>query len=70
MVTATFATMSCWDRAAHIDAGMFLVFACPSCRSSTRRAIRALDPVWFVPLSNIVMLWVFAFSRWPSQDKV
>ena len=25
--------------------------------------------VWFVPLLNIIMLWVFAFSRWPSGSK-
>ncbi len=23
----------------------------------------------FVPLLNFVMLWVFAFSRWPSENK-
>ncbi len=25
--------------------------------------------VWFVPLVNIIMLWVFAFSRWPAESK-
>ena len=23
--------------------------------------------IWLVPIVNIVMLWVFAFSRWPNQ---
>ncbi|MDE2227434.1 MAG: hypothetical protein KGL11_00145 [Alphaproteobacteria bacterium] len=22
--------------------------------------------LWFVPLVNLVVLWVFAFSRWPA----
>ena len=22
--------------------------------------------IWFVPLANIVMLWVFAFADWPN----
>jgi Na+/melibiose symporter-like transporter len=25
--------------------------------------------MWFVPIANIVMLWVFAFSDWPSLEK-
>lgn len=24
--------------------------------------------LWFVPLVNLVMLWVFAFARWPAVD--
>ena len=24
---------------------------------------------WFVPLLNVIMLWVFAFSRWPVEDR-
>jgi hypothetical protein len=25
--------------------------------------------IWFVPLVNIIFLWIFAFSRWPSESK-
>jgi hypothetical protein len=25
--------------------------------------------VLFIPLVNIIMIWVFAFSRWPVQDR-
>ena len=25
--------------------------------------------IWLVPIANIVMLWVFAFSDWPNLAK-
>jgi hypothetical protein len=25
--------------------------------------------LWFVPLANIIMLWVFAFADWPNLAK-
>lgn len=25
--------------------------------------------LWFVPIANVIGLWVFAFSRWPALDK-
>jgi hypothetical protein len=25
--------------------------------------------LWFVPLANIIMLWVFAFADWPNLVK-
>ncbi len=25
--------------------------------------------IWLVPIANIVFLWIFAFSRWPLEDR-
>ena len=25
--------------------------------------------LWFVPIVNLVFLWIFAFSRWPVEDR-
>ena len=25
--------------------------------------------LWFVPLLNLIFLWIFAFSDWPSKSK-
>jgi hypothetical protein len=27
---------------------------------------RALSLLWFVPLVNVIFLWVFAFAEWPA----
>jgi O-antigen ligase len=29
----------------------------------------ALSLLWFVPLVNLVFLWVFAFARWPAMER-
>jgi uncharacterized membrane protein YhaH (DUF805 family) len=26
--------------------------------------------LWFVPLVNLIMLWVFALSRWPIEEQL
>ena len=28
---------------------------------------RAWILIWFVPAVNVIFLWIFAFSRWPTQ---
>jgi len=25
--------------------------------------------IWLVPIANFVFLWIFAFSRWPLEDR-
>jgi hypothetical protein len=46
----------------------FLIFALPVMEVIHKAGYSRLwILVWFVPLLNIIMLWVFAFSRWPSQ---
>jgi hypothetical protein len=25
--------------------------------------------LWFVPLVNLIFLWIFAYSRWPAIDR-
>ena len=29
----------------------------------------ALSVLWIIPVLNVVMLWVFAFSRWPALPR-
>ncbi len=29
----------------------------------------ALSLLWFVPVANLVFLWVFAFARWPAVEQ-
>jgi len=49
----------------------FLVFALPIMEVIHKAGYsRVWILLWFVPLVNIVFLWIFAFSRWPSQNKV
>ncbi len=49
----------------------FLIFALPIMEILHKAGYsRVWILVWFVPLVNVIMLWVFAFSRWPSQSKV
>jgi hypothetical protein len=46
----------------------FLIFALPVMEIVHKAGYsRIWILVWFVPLLNIIMLWVFAFSRWPNQ---
>ena len=30
---------------------------------------RAWILIMFVPLLNIIFLWIFAFKRWPAEDR-
>jgi len=48
----------------------FLIFALPIMEIIHKAGYsRIWILVWFVPLANIVMLWVFAFSRWPAGSR-
>jgi len=48
----------------------FLIFALPVMEIVHKAGYsRIWILVWFVPLLNIIMLWVFAFSRWPARSK-
>ena len=48
----------------------FLIFALPVMQIIHKAGYsRIWILVWFVPLLNIIMLWVFAFSRWPVGGK-
>ena len=48
----------------------FLIFALPMMEIIHKAGYsRIWILVWFVPLLNIIMLWVFAFSRWPAGSK-
>jgi hypothetical protein len=29
----------------------------------------ALSLLWFIPLVNIIFLWVFAFAEWPALKR-
>ena len=53
-----------------LTAGAFLIFFVPIAQIIHKAGYSRLwILVWFVPLLNIVMLWVFAFSRWPVENK-
>ena len=26
--------------------------------------------LWYVPLVNVIFLWVFAFAKWPNEPKL
>jgi len=46
----------------------FLIFALPVMEIIHKAGYsRIWILIWFVPLVNIIFLWIFAFSRWPSQ---
>lgn len=46
----------------------FLVFALPMMEVIHKAGYsRAWILIWFVPLVNIIFLWIFAFSRWPAH---
>jgi hypothetical protein len=47
------------------------IFVYPICRIVGKAGYSpALGLLWFVPLVNIVMLWVFALSEWPIQRRL
>jgi hypothetical protein len=47
-----------------------LIFVYPICRIVGKAGFApAWGLLWFVPLVNIVMLWVFALSEWPVQRR-
>lgn len=50
-----------------IVAGVFLVPIAQIIHKAGYSRIWIL--LWFVPLLNIVFLWIFAFSRWPAEDR-
>ncbi|MDE2184760.1 MAG: hypothetical protein KGJ78_17230 [Alphaproteobacteria bacterium] len=46
----------------------FLVFALPMMEIIHKAGYsRVWILIWFVPVVNVIFLWIFAFSRWPSQ---
>jgi len=48
----------------------FLIFALPMMEIIHKAGYsRIWILIWFVPLVNLIFLWIFAFSRWPSQNK-
>ena len=48
---------------------VLLVF--PVCRIVGKAGYSPLlGLLWFIPLVNLVMLWVFAFAEWPVQRRV
>ena len=48
----------------------FLIFALPVMEIIHKAGYsRIWILVWFIPLLNIIMLWVFAFSRWPAGSR-
>ena len=54
---------------------VILIFYVIGIMVPTARILRraGLSGVWciftFVPLLNIILLWVFAFCRWPNLDR-
>ena len=26
--------------------------------------------LWYVPIANVIFLWVFAFAKWPNEPRV
>jgi len=45
-----------------------VVFIIPAWRIVQKAGFHgALSLLWFIPVVNIVMLWVFAFVRWPHE---
>ena len=26
--------------------------------------------LWYVPLVNVIFLWIFAFAKWPNEPKI
>jgi len=59
-----------WLMAAVMPLLLVVLFATPLA-SILHRAGRSRwwTIVAFVPLANLIGLWVFAFSRWPSQER-
>lgn len=48
----------------------FLIFAIPIMEIIHKAGYsRIWILMWFVPLVNIVFLWIFAFSRWPASSR-
>ena len=46
------------------------VFVYPVCRIVGKAGYSPLlGLLWFIPLVNLAMLWVFAFSDWPIQRR-
>jgi len=47
---------------------IFVIYLVPAWRIATKAGYSgALSLLMLVPLVNIVMLWVFAFVRWPVE---
>lgn len=45
------------------------IFVIPSARILQRAGFSPwLGLLYFIPLVNIIFLWVFAFMRWPRDD--
>jgi hypothetical protein len=43
------------------------VFLIPAARIVSKAGYSGwLGLLWLIPIANIVLLWVFAFSRWPA----
>jgi uncharacterized membrane protein YhaH (DUF805 family) len=50
---------------------IFLVMMWPYVKIIQKAGYSGWHALWmFVPIANLVMLFVFAFSRWPIEDKV
>ena len=50
---------------------IFLVLIWPYVKIVQKAGYSGWHVLWmFVPILNLVMLFVFAFSRWPIEDKV
>jgi hypothetical protein len=47
-----------------------VIFVYPVCRIVGKAGYSpAWGLLWFVPLVNLVMLWIFAFAEWPVQRR-